>query len=80
MSADSGGFVFPANFTVGNVSRTEGGMTLRDWFAGQALNGILPARDPQGRNAFNECDPGQIAEWAYRQADAMLAARAEVAP
>lgn len=40
------------------------GMTLRDWFAGQALAGR------------NESAPTSIiAEWAYEQADAMLEAR-----
>jgi hypothetical protein len=45
-----------------------GGMTLRDYFAGQALAGIL-------------CDPdchasiAKLVDSAYRYADAMLAAR-----
>lgn len=40
------------------------GMTLRDWFAGMALCGDYDRRDPKSD-----------AEWAYKQADAMLAAR-----
>lgn len=45
------------------------GMTLRDYFAGQALNGLLAA-DP-------ECGfkPVVAAECAYRFADSMLVAR-----
>ena len=45
-----------------------GGMTLRDYFAGQALAGALA--DPT-------CDlaPIELAKIAYREADAMLAAR-----
>lgn len=42
------------------------GMTLRDWFAGQALAGMIA------------CDSGswaQLATRAYQSADAMLAAR-----
>ena len=49
------------------------GMTLRDYFAGQALAGALA--DPT-------CDvsPIELAKIAYRDADAMLAARKEVQP
>ena len=52
------------------------GMSLRDWFAGQALAGILPARDasPKG-SAFTETEAEWIAQKAYEQADAMLEAR-----
>ena len=50
----------PRNHTVG------GGMTLRDWFAGQALATAYTQ---------HENSPDQTAEWAYQVADAMLAAR-----
>ena len=40
------------------------GMTLRDWFAGQAISGIL-IRD---RTQFNR----ELAEFAYEIADAMI--------
>lgn len=43
------------------------GMTLRDWFAGQALAGL----DPFAVN------PQSAAQRAYNQADAMLAERAK---
>lgn len=43
------------------------GMTLRDYFAGQALVGILAAN----RTGFNDV----AAEEAYEAADAMLAER-----
>lgn len=46
------------------------GMTLRDWFAGQALAGSLA--DPVFSSSFT---PEKVAEFAYKQADAMLAAR-----
>jgi hypothetical protein len=49
-----------------------GGMTLRDWFAGQALSGMMA--NSQGNRQFHE---GHWAEYAYTQADAMLAARKE---
>ena len=63
-----------------NWDSGEPGMTLRDWFAGKALSGILA-------ESFG-CDPGAgipppwqtalAAERAYRMADAMLSRR--VAP
>lgn len=43
------------------------GMTLRDWFAGQALVGLM-MHGPWG-------DPDSHAAYAYNAADAMLAAR-----
>jgi len=52
------------------------GMTLRDWFAGQALSGELtnyPTRQPQG----DQCH--SLATKCYELADAMLKAR-EVKP
>jgi hypothetical protein len=47
------------------------GMTLRDWFAGQALVGYL--------SGFAETTPAEhvAARWAYGFADAMLAERAK---
>ena len=50
------------------------GMTLRDWFAGQALAGILS--NPNIENTFFKIDSGL----AYDAADAMLAARSEAKP
>ena len=44
------------------------GMSLRDWFAGQALANVYASHD---------CKPGIVAEWAYEVADAMLAQRNE---
>ena len=46
------------------------GMTLRDWFAGQALSGIASL----GGDGFS-ISPDDAAGWAYQQADAMLAVR-----
>lgn len=46
------------------------GMTLLDWFAGQALAGMLA--DPTRDTGTEEC-----AKWAYEFAVAMLHARRE---
>lgn len=48
------------------------GMSLRDWFAGQALTGGMAAADDH-----NFSTPEKCALQAYQIADAMLAARAE---
>ena len=47
------------------------GMSLRDWFAGQALCGFL-AWSP---NNGDQTDPDVAAERAYQYADAMLKRR-----
>lgn len=46
------------------------GMSLRDWFAGQAISGAI--------GKFRVAQTA--AEYAYRVADAMLEAREEVEP
>ena len=51
---------------------TVGGMSLRDYFAGQALAGTLAGAKTFG--PFKDAD--DIALRSYRMADAMLAARA----
>lgn len=62
------------------------GMSLRDWFAGQALNGLiqkLPLIDRSGQFGEPLSDSEiwefklDVAESAYRYADAMLKAREE---
>jgi hypothetical protein len=46
------------------------GMTLRDWFAGQAISGILINLDGMGSNK-------ELAEFAYDIADAMIEKKGE---
>lgn len=46
------------------------GMTLRDWFAGQALAGL-------SAQFGSELAPPAFAAFAYQLADAMLAARSQ---
>jgi hypothetical protein len=53
------------------VTREQGGgMTLRDYFAGQALMGIL-----NNAGCFADMKDSDVAENAYHAADAMLKAR-----
>lgn len=67
---NDGGPAFPCVSETG-AFRPQG-MSLRDWFAGQALTGMMatatlsPSEEIPGLNT---------AMWAYKYADAMLAAR-----
>ena len=63
---DDGGSAFPAMLPGGNYCTT--GMSLRDWFAGQALAGLLADSNILGTDKW-------FAEAVYRYADAMLNAR-----
>ena len=66
---DDGGPAYPTggvekpfgNIGVG-VPIVKGGMSLRDWFAGQALTGLIASRDPDRH----------LAQDAYAIADQML--------
>lgn len=58
---ETGGPAFP--------SQSAPGMTLRDWFAGQALAGICA--DPASASS----GAGELARASYNLADAMLRAR-----
>ena len=63
-STNTGGPAFPT--PAHNLNND--GMTLRDYFAAKALQGMVADPDHVGM--------AKIAEWAYLQADAMLKARA----
>lgn len=55
---------------------TAPGMSLRDWFAGMALQGLLANSFYAEQNHKNECvDKNTAARVAYIHADAMLAER-----
>tara|TARA_R110000764_G_scaffold14369_1_gene40950 strand:- start:675 stop:890 length:216 start_codon:yes stop_codon:yes gene_type:complete len=60
-----GGPAFPRTDGVGAYEQD--GMSLRDYFAGQALTGLMMRR-------LTCCD-SLITEWSYRMADAMIEAR-----
>jgi hypothetical protein len=62
MIKNDGGPAFPVFFGL------SAGMSLRDWFAGQALITM-----PHGPAAPKSTD--EAARWAYEMADAMLAVR-----
>jgi len=78
MSERDGGPAFPEAIAVGpagDVYPGFSGMSLRDWFAGQAVVACIQKCVPQ------ECDTGEnmeqmFARKAFLVADAMLAARA----
>lgn len=63
MSKHDGGPAYPVN----RVGRVSNGMSLRDYFAGQALAGLLGQGQAQPRDV--------TAHEAYQHADAMLAER-----
>jgi len=66
---DNCGQAFPCLDTPGDgtIYCRDGGMTLRDWFAGQALAGLLAHVSGE--------DPYKAPGVAYALADAMLKAR-----
>lgn len=79
---NDGGPAFPTTLDYGERgSQTIGGMTLRDWFAGQALAGLAESiGDGEMEQIADGVKGGKfIVRCAYRLADAMLAAR-EVKP
>jgi hypothetical protein len=69
---DDGGPAFPCE-ALADYRDTEAtkfkGMSLRDWFAGQALAGLVFHNDYGARS------DDEIANGAYAYADAMIAAR-----
>lgn len=64
----------PSAFPVSTIDGvTNEGMTLRDWFAGQALPGYVQHLGSQNIHAGNYIE--ECAREAYAFADAMIAAR-----
>ena len=73
---NDGGPAFPSDMmlTKGVVSaKPYNGMSLRDWFAGQALAGLIAGyyANPDSGGLGSE----EFARLVYRQADAMLSAQ-----
>jgi hypothetical protein len=70
MSKETGGPAFPGvDYANQFGKKNPEGMTLRDYFAAKALQGML-AENSGGAYANDD-----VAEWAYHLADAMLEAR-----
>ena len=82
MNRNDGGAAYPSGNMVYRtlphgaevIQGGEPGISIRDYFAGQALAGILAA---DGEYAFNRNEPIRTALQAYALADAMLAERAK---
>lgn len=81
---NNGGPAFPTTMPLEDWGDPNQGMTLRDWFAGQAINGLCSLADDRSipmdktpeekEEQFNEWAKAD-AKWSYCIADAMLAAR-----
>jgi len=66
-----GGAAFP--YQPGDWAVDNTGMTLRDWFAGKAMQGLL-----SNQSLIDTIDKSNcmwISDWAYKQADSMIAQR-----
>lgn len=79
MAINDGGPAFPATtvhvLADGQVMRFEGpGMSLRDWFAGMALQGMI-ASHGTAHSAWDTVAPDANASLAYTIANAMLRER-----
>ena len=72
---DTGGQAFPCfergGAGAGPLDLTDPGMTLRDYFAAKAMQGLLA----QSCGSAMGSDPINGAQYAYAMADAMLKAR-----
>lgn len=69
-----GGPAFPGTLYLQHKSVSHAGMSLRDWFAGQALAGLIANGKGPDDRWFNH-DVTDSAGWAYQLADAMMAER-----
>ena len=63
-----GGPAFPNSRHVGELTVVDGGMTLRDYFAAKAMQGLLADSNVIGSTE-------NVSTAAYKMADAMLAER-----
>lgn len=85
---DTGGPAYPTRDYWDDAERNkhEHGMTLRDWFAGQALAGVMASAeehftgDGKSEKAIADWHDRVETNWAtfcYRMADAMIAERSK---
>lgn len=77
MTPADGGAAFPS-VCLGDPGHPSSlpGMSLRDWFAGQALAGMMANANIPFSADYAECEPAQIASAIYDIADASIAERA----
>lgn len=72
---NTGGPAFPTAADNGH-NMNQDGMTLRDYFAAKAMQGLCAREDGKGFDFHTfPNDPMRVAHWAYDVADAMLKAR-----
>jgi hypothetical protein len=72
MTTNTGGPAFPSEGGSGNIW-SDKGMTMRDYFAAKAMEGIYASNTEHDHEDAHIFDA--VAEAAYKQADAMLKAR-----
>lgn len=75
MSKNDGGPAFPVTSEFVKNAPSLNGMSLRDWFAGQALPSVIEEYARLNPGIGTEHLPRNCAGHAYRIADAMLAER-----
>ena len=69
--SNTGGPAFPAHFYDGRST----GMTLRDYFAAKAMTTMFYPAIRESIRTGEDLDCLEVAGFAYKMADAMLAAR-----
>jgi len=82
MTKDTGGQAFPSEITningINYSSSSKGtcyGMTLRDYFAGQALVSLMPIAQEKGKKEKRLISKAEMATVSYNYADAMITER-----
>ena len=79
MSKNNGGPAFPGLHPSKECTYKDSGMTLRDWFAAKAMQGIyacpVQLYRADGTPMPDPITSADIAKMAYEEADAMLAER-----
>jgi hypothetical protein len=74
MNKDTGGTAFPRSDSLQYSEYITGGMTLRDYFAAKAMQGLIGCSD--WRESMDEHNASDFTAFsAYAMADAMLKAR-----
>jgi hypothetical protein len=84
MSENNGGLAFPSNYVEQHgknegMQFVTGGMTLRDYFAGQALAGELASQSESFLYKVGTDGATSAAKRAFEFADAMIAERDKTA-